>query len=98
MQNSPKIIVRLKLYETSKEGGSVPILPPKYGCIVNIDDEFHDARIYISGTSSIEPGQEISLPMQFLWPDLVMPKVSIGKKFLLTEGQRKIGDCEVVAM
>jgi translation elongation factor EF-Tu-like GTPase len=96
MPNPPQIIVKLNLYKFSEGGRSVPILPPKFACTVNIDNQFHDIRIYIDKQNPIKPGDEVNIPMQFLYPDLVIPKLSKGKKFFLTEGQRKIGVCEVI--
>jgi hypothetical protein len=45
----------------------------------------------------INPGETAVLPIQFLRPDLVLPKLSVGKKFFLWEGGN-IAEGEVVEL
>jgi len=43
----------------------------------------------------IEPGQTATLAIQFLFPDLVLPKLFVGQKFFLWQGGH-IAEGEVV--
>jgi hypothetical protein len=76
------------LYETFKA--------PYLGCPTEIGDKFHDARV-ITNSVPIEPGHTYTLPILFLYPDLVRPKLSVGLKFLLKKGFRlNYGEAEIL--
>jgi hypothetical protein len=40
----------------------------------------------INDAKPIKPGDTVELPIQFLWPNLVLPKLSVGTKFFLWAG------------
>jgi len=69
---------------------------PSFGCPVKIGDSFHDAR-FLNNSTPIEPGQTYTLPIMFLWPDLVRPKLTVGLRFLLKNGfVLSYGEAEVL--
>ncbi len=59
----------------------------RYGCPMKIDNEYFDAFFNLTETGPIAPGQTLTAGLTFLSPDLALPKLSVGKEFLLWEGK-----------
>ncbi|AXI03790.1 hypothetical protein [Aquirhabdus parva] len=92
----PEITATVKLYATHISGRKSSLLPPYFACTAQIGDAFHDVRVYYDHV--LELGQEYTLTLQFLCPELALPKLKIGSTFFLTEGGRKIAACRVTHM
>jgi hypothetical protein len=85
-KKTPDAIVEIKLLST-EEGGRSQAIDTKvqYGCPLLIDAEYFDARFNFS--SSVSPGEIAVSPVWFLSPELVVPKLEVGKRFSLWEGK-----------
>ena len=93
------ILVRFK---TTAEGGrqSAIVIPDHsekyYGCPLFIEGEAFDCRLLVQG-KTLELGETYELPVQFLYPELALPKLSPGKSVRLWEG-KDIAAGEVVRL
>jgi len=81
--------VRFKL--TSEGGrrsdvGEPPEMGEFYACPLFIDGEGFDCRLLLHGRT-IVLGQSYEIPVKFLSPDLVLPKLALGKTVALWEGK-----------
>jgi hypothetical protein len=81
-----QIVAKLHFYGTSQGGRKGPIPGPNFGCVFEIEGQSHDCRVFLENAEPIKPGDTVVLPIQFLRPDLVLPKLSVGQKFFLWEG------------
>jgi hypothetical protein len=82
---SAHIRARVHFYETDRGGRKGPIVPPNFGCPLEIDKQSYDCRLLLKDAKPIEPGETIVLPVHFLRPELVLPKLSVGQTFYLWE-------------
>lgn len=92
---APQIIANIRFYRTNEGGRKGPIVPPHFSCVFEIGDRSHDCRLLLQSARPIEPGQTATLAIQFLFPDLVLPKLFVGQKFFLWQGGH-IAEGEVV--
>jgi hypothetical protein len=85
------IKARVKFVEAGQVQQLWPLFPPYIGCTFKLDGMFHDCRVLID--TPVQPGDGRVLEIQFLRPDLVMPKLRIGSLFelktipIIAEGQ-----------
>jgi len=54
-----------------------------FGCPCVVDEEKWDCRLDLTDIGAIEPGDRVSVPMVFLSPQEVLPKLHPGKTFQL---------------
>jgi len=76
-------------FKTNAEGGrqaKVEIALIPYGCLLVVDGEAFDCRV-LQKERVLELGKTYELPVKFLRPDLVLPKLSPGKQISLWEGK-----------
>lgn len=79
------IIADVAFAPTSEGGRREPTPRETFSCIMEIDGEFFSCRLLLDEIGSISPGEQVTVPIQFLFPDLVRPKLSVGKTFYLNE-------------
>jgi hypothetical protein len=79
------VIAKLHFYTTAEGGRKGPILPPHFSCPFEIENQAYDCRLSLKEAKPIYPGDVAVLPIQFLRPDLVLAKLSVGRKFFLWE-------------
>src|SRR5579872_823008 len=89
------IIAKIHFYATDRGGRKVAIPPPHFGCPFEIDNRSYDCRVMIQKKQPVQPGVTNLFPVEFIRPDLVVPKLSIGQTFFLWEG-RHIAEGEVI--
>jgi translation elongation factor EF-Tu-like GTPase len=82
----PDIIAEVAFF-TSEEGGRKSAATRTYGCIFVIDNECFECVLLLSQDKQrkINPGDTVTIPIQFLWPEHVKDRISVGKTFLLRE-------------
>jgi hypothetical protein len=95
MHMAAQIIANIHFYGTNEGGRKGPIVPPHFGCIFEIGGHSHDCRLLLQNAKPIKPGEIVVLPIQFLRPELLLPKLLLGRKFFLWEGGH-IAEGEVV--
>jgi hypothetical protein len=84
----PDVVIEVRFKTTSEGGRQDPIVTTRhlFGCPVFIDGEAFDCRILLEG-KTLELGGTYKLPIKFLFPDLALPKLSVGKSVTLWEGK-----------
>jgi hypothetical protein len=84
----PDVTIKIR-FKRSAEGGrqaNVEIALIPYGCPLVVDGEAFDCRV-LQKERVLELGKTYELPVKFLLPDLVLPKLSLGKQISLWEGK-----------
>lgn len=80
----PDIYVNVSFYSTENNGRKSETNSNMFGSIFVINQSKHDCRLLLDEIGAIFPGEEKNkVPIKFLCPDLVIPKLSIGLKFYL---------------
>ena len=79
------IVADVRFFPTEAGGRHSPTPPDRFSCIFEIDDKFFDCRLHLAEVGSISPGESARVPIQFLSPELVRPRLSIGTEFHLKE-------------
>jgi translation elongation factor EF-Tu-like GTPase len=83
----PDIIASLYVLSTSEGGRKSPIVASMFGCTFEHGSEKNDCRLLLEGKGDVWPGQQISVPIKFLFPELVRPRLQVGDSFRLLEGR-----------
>jgi hypothetical protein len=80
-------IVDVELLSTAEGGRSGPTPATFLCCPFGIDDEYFDGRLSLWETGGLSPGARARVPVVFLSPALVIPKIRPGQGFTLWEGK-----------
>lgn len=82
------VIVRVRFKTTLDGGRQGPIIvcEEPYGCPLVVDGEAYDCRLLVKA-QTLDLGEIYDLPIKFLNPELVLPKLSVGKPVKLWEGK-----------
>jgi hypothetical protein len=91
----PDAIVDIELLPRKAGGRSGPTPATFLGCPFGIDGEYFDCRLDFSDTGPVSPGTKARVPVTFLSPSLVIPRLRSGAAFTLWEG-KTIGHGQVV--
>lgn len=84
MESDAIIEVRFKTPE--EQGRQTAVHGDYYGCPFIVDGEAFDCRLLLSGRR-LELGKTYQVPVQFMNWQLVRPRLSAGKPFILWEGK-----------
>ena len=87
MNIAPDILATVYFYSSDEGGRQTPTPSDKLNCILDLEGEYFDCRLLLDETGSLLPGQEALVPIKFLYPDLVKPKLKLGDKFHLRESK-----------
>lgn len=87
----PDIIASLSLYSDSEGGRRLPIRPPIFKCPLEFEGEKFDCGIHLAEGSPLFPGSSASVPITFLFPELIKSRLKVGSRFTLWE-MRTIGE------
>lgn len=92
---TPDIYVTANFYLTDRNGRKLPTDAHCFRTIFVIGESKHDCRLHLDEIGSIFPGDNKKrVPIKFLFPDLVIPKIAKGTKFYLWD-MRNIAEGEV---
>lgn len=94
---TPEIRAKVTLLATEAGGRSTPIPTGEYRGVLGISHEHFSARFEVPEESTFEPGRTLDLGIQFLFPEMALPKFPVGARFTLWEG-RVIGTGEVTSV
>jgi len=86
MKKKPDVIIEVRFKTTAEGGRKGPVYIKQFRCPIAVDNELFDGCIPLNG-QRLELGQIYQLPVWFLWPDLVLPKLSVGKAVKLWDGK-----------
>lgn len=82
----PDAIIRVRFKTTSENGRKSAVEGAFYACPLFIDGQAFDCRLLISG-KRLELGEYYEVPVRFLFRDLVISKLAVGKEVVLWEGK-----------
>jgi translation elongation factor EF-Tu-like GTPase len=89
----PDIVARIRLLSKAEGGRSVPTPAGAFGCIFEIDNDYHECRMLLDRVGHVAPGGEADdVPIKFLLPNFLEGRLHPGKKFNIREGNKKIGE------
>ena len=97
MRFVPDIFAEVRLFPTQDGGRRGPTPAEVFGCPLNYKGKFFDMRLDLSEVGSLSPGSTTRVPLAFLSPGLILPRLSIGSQFTLWEG-RTIGEGTVLEL
>lgn len=75
----------------------MPILCGEYRGVFGVSDEHFSVRFEVPKETTFAPGSTLDLGIQFLFPEMALPKFPVGARFILWEG-RLIGSGEVTSV
>ena len=84
----PDLIVRVRLF-SKEEGGRGSSLPAKtFGCPFFFEDEGFDCRLLLDQVgTTLAPGDTVVVPLKFLLPEYIVPRLKLGDRFKLWDGK-----------
>lgn len=83
-----EIVADVEFLRTEDGGRSNPLRADIFGCPLEYRREYYDCRLDLTGLGPIGPGDRASVPIQFLRPELVVPRLNAGSRIALWEGRR----------
>jgi hypothetical protein len=81
----PDIIAEVHFLPTESGGRKGPTPSNRFGCPLLFESELFDCVMFLDNIDSISPGSTVTLPIWFLSPDLIKPRLSVGSDFGLWE-------------
>ncbi len=86
MTNSPPdIIAEIHFLPTESGGRKQPTPSGRFGCPFLFEGEYFDCVMFLDDIGSIAPGSTVTLPIWFLSPSLIKPRLNLGSAFDLWE-------------
>lgn len=82
---NPDIIAELAFYSTESGGRQSPISLARFGCIFVYEGENFDCFVLLTKGQQVSPGDKAILPIKFLNPNLIKPRLTKGSRFKLRE-------------
>jgi hypothetical protein len=71
---------------TASEGGRTTATPPDHhGCIFVYEGENFECRLLLADIGPVAPGQQATVGIKFLRPELIKPRLQPGSPFKLRE-------------
>jgi hypothetical protein len=91
MKSQYDIVARIHFYSSEAGGRKGPTATSFFGCPLEFEGEKFDCRLLLEENGPVKPGQTVSVPIAFLYPELVKPRLTAGSRFTLWE-MRTIAD------
>jgi hypothetical protein len=85
MKGQPDIIATVRFYATEASGRKGPTPPNMFGCPLEFEGEKFDCRLLLNAVGSLAPGATAKVPVAFLYPELIKPRLKVGSRFTLWE-------------
>jgi hypothetical protein len=82
----PDAIINVRFLTTEEGGRNTAVEGQFYACPLFIDNEGFDCRLLLDGRR-LELGLACEVAVKFLYRELALPKLAIGKEVLLWEGR-----------
>jgi hypothetical protein len=85
LKGKPDIIATVQLYSTDAGGRSGPTPSDIYGCPLEFEGEKFDCRLLLRDVGALLPGTSGRVPVAFLYPESIKPRLKVGSRFTLWE-------------
>jgi hypothetical protein len=82
---APEIVADLQFLSTAEGGRRGPTPDRVFGCPLEYDGELFDCRLDLSEIGPVSPGQRVTVSIQFLSPQRIVPRLSAGCAISLWE-------------
>jgi hypothetical protein len=82
---SPDIIAEVHFLPTELGGRKGPTPSERFGCPFLFEGEYFDCVMFLDDVGSIAPGSTATLPIWFLSPSKIKPRLNVGSAFDLWE-------------
>ena len=91
----PEVEATVRLLSTAEGGRRTAILMNlrEYRCPVGIDGDYFDALVVSVPPAPVSPGESAVVHMQFLSPELALPRLAPGVEITLWEGHTIATGC-----
>jgi len=83
----PDAIILVELLPTLRGGRNGATPASQFGCVFEINGEYFDCRLDLSKSGPLLPGSSATVPVAFLYPENVVPRLTEGMQFNLWEGK-----------
>jgi hypothetical protein len=85
MKGQPDIIVTVRFYTAEEGGRKGPTPPDLFGCPFEFEGKLFDCRLLLNEVGALAPGATAKVPVAFLCPELIKPRLKVGTRFTLWE-------------
>lgn len=82
----PDATVEIEMLPTANGGRAGATPPNQFGCVFELGGEYYDCRLDLTSSGPLIPGQSANVPLAFLFPEKVVPRLMEGAQFHLWEG------------
>lgn len=82
----PDAVIRVRFKKTEENGRNSAVEGAFYACPLFVDGQAFDCRLLLDGRR-LELGSYYEVPVKFLFRDLVLSKLVVGKEVVLWEGK-----------
>jgi hypothetical protein len=79
----PDIVAAIRFYSSDQGGRKEPTSDKRFRCPFEYKGELFDCILDLSETGPISPGDQVTVPVAFLFPDLVKSRLNKGDSFTL---------------
>jgi hypothetical protein len=83
----PKVhlLADIQFLPTAEGGRRGPTPPERFGCPLEFEGEYFDCLLDLSERGPVVPGEFVRVPVAFLCPELILPRLAVGATFTLWE-------------
>src|SRR5215212_4481936 len=81
----PDIIAEVHFLPTESGGRKQPTPSDRFGCPFLFEGEYFDCVMFLDDVGSIAPDSTFTLPIWFLSPNMIKPRLNVGNTFDLWE-------------
>ncbi len=85
MKDQPDIIASVQFYPTEKGGRKGPTPPDIFRSPLEFEGEMFDCVLFLDESGPLAPGASATVPIKFLCPELIKPRLKVGSRFKLWE-------------
>jgi hypothetical protein len=89
------ILTKVRFLTTAEGGRNGPTPTDKLGMLFHLGEDLYECRLLLYEIGSISPGDEVVVPIWFLSPQSIVPKLIKGSRFKLCE-LKDVAEGEVI--
>lgn len=83
----PDILATIRFYSSNDGGRRMPVTREIFTCPFKFENQLYDCGIFLKDIGCIYPGETKTVPVKFLSPDLIKPRLKQNAKFYLWDGR-----------
>jgi hypothetical protein len=87
MTDIPDILALVHFYAASEGGRKDSTRSDTYRCPLKFGGELFDCVLLLADIGPLNPGSKAIVPIRFLFPEIIVPRLNSGDHFLLWEGR-----------